>query len=230
MHDHSNELITPISPNEKVTIHSISDLRDFVTTRQSYFLTMLRNFSWHTDSFNGLQRVSLDENGDVVKEERMGARIPSQENLHTGAEQCYYATMAVGVAIKRLANTHHLDITVETGEIPTNNHAENWSSGKVGTAIFKHIIGRVINNQTRQVEFYFDPTYAQIDHRYVGRMLFFEPNELHAYYQSQNKVTKFQPNQELEASTHEPWDSDFTIEDPEIFQKLIATIVPQTSE
>lgn len=178
-----------IFPKEAINVNSISELTDHLRQRQGYFLSTLQAItnSKDTDS-GGWQSLSRDQDNKINKQKS----ISSKDTVFTGSWQCVIASRAIQEGIEDIIQKNNLDISVKLGDVNTTYNAEDWDSHKPTYSADNpdHTIVKVVDNKTKEV-YYFDPTYAQIDHRYAGKFLCITQKDFPKYYKDQEGVSRF---------------------------------------
>lgn len=170
------ELIEPseiISKPIEGRLISIDQVSKHIKTRSTLFLSVLANMS--AGIKHGFSKISVTESGNVRKIEA----VPAPDTLFTGDNLCNFACFAMKEALEKICD----GIKVDVIQVNTDFDAENWDTPGYKYNTWGHSLIKVTQIDNGQVTF-FDPTYGQIDHRRVGKIVQMTEEELINYYRN----------------------------------------------
>lgn len=156
-------------------IVGLDQLNDFLQRHGTLFFNRLGVISMDKNSFGWHKIVK-----DTVRKFRKLDSIPSEEDsTFTGRNLCNFASFAIYDAIKDRLSNVDLDVV----SLYTDTHGEKWDDPDHFIQPWRHIIVKAVDTETGEIR-YFDPTYRQINHRMVGTIHTFSPEEIDQYYKN----------------------------------------------
>jgi hypothetical protein len=168
-------LVEESSLNLEANIENLDDLTRHIQSRAGEFLSTASNLfpnNW------GWQRVRRRyDRGGRIQKRHLDEYDDRTNALFTGYQLCDTLAETLESAIDSIVDSRGLEFEVSTVLIMTAYDAENWEIPLVTwEARMPHRVVKVTdisNNQTK----YYDPTYAQIDHKYAEQILVLSDEE-----------------------------------------------------
>lgn len=163
---------------EYVRLSSLSQVEAHVARRQGLFLNRLA-FFLRDFSRDGFELLGVGESGITEKRRRDNGE-GRDVGLFTARDLCMPAVFALQDGLMDIATEN---LSVQVVQLQTNFSAENWGNSSYTLTDGPHALLEVTDTSTAEI-LYIDPTYGQIDHHYVGRMLFLRPDEVDKFYRT----------------------------------------------
>ncbi len=169
-----------IFPKEKTEISSLDDLSAHISDRETYFISTLENVLNKGYDDQGWQSIENTPDQKIAKDY---SQKRDKKNIFTGSFWCFFASLALEEAVEKIVKENNLDFSVDIGDVNTGYDAENWRKHRPEPTEIKHSILKVTDNLSKET-MYFDPTYAQIDHRYAGKIVIVSEKDFQKKYQN----------------------------------------------
>lgn len=165
-----------IGKENSLPIQNIPALYTHIAQRSPYFTFALEQLAASLDPHIVGKNAGWEHfgksGGNIVKNK---SKSPSGD-FFSGERLCTIGAVACKEALEHISS----DFTYMVAEVSTDTYSEYWDNPSYELAPIAHYLVVGTANTTRE-RFIIDPTYAQIDHRFAGRILF-EPLELATDY------------------------------------------------
>lgn len=176
-----------ISAHEKTTVSSLDALTKHVKNRQHYFINALELAINSPGQAEGWQKFSQSDTGQIKKHDLSRNK---ESGVFTGSLWCIFSSLALAMAVEDMTQDSQ-NFSIEVGEVNTSYNGEEWhktSPSSLSTSP-THTIMKVTDKTTSEA-IYYDPTYAQINHKYAGQIVVIPESEFQTMYQNpQGRVT-----------------------------------------
>jgi hypothetical protein len=216
MQENTIELNHIIDKTQKKEIKTVDELLQHVAERQAYFTSTLAAIVSQEKYFTGRQIIGRNNDGTILKQDVESEEL---EGIFTGQYWCATAAVAIGEALENIAATNGFQVTVEIANISTDFFAEDGPNRTLQDGAFSHTILKVTDPD--QKSHYIDPTYAQVDHRFSGKIVIIPEHQFNDLYKS-NKTT---PNQFEPLSSYHGMRDAKALLKPEALQRLEETLL-----
>jgi hypothetical protein len=215
MFESTIELNQVVDTTQKKEIKTLDELLQHVAERQAYFISTLAAVLHEEDRFTGWQSIEKNPDDSVEKWDIEGEQ---KNGIFTGQYWCVTAAVAIGEALQQIVKKNNLQIVIEIANIDTDFYAENGVSRVLKDTLLSHTILKITDQNKKS--YFIDPTYAQVDHRFSGKIVIIPESQYDQLYKT-NKTTKTQ---------FEPLDTFPEKQDakalllPERYQRLMGTL------